>query len=742
MTEPLNRRRTPWILTTLVLASFGCNMNKREDAVQPGALVESNTGIEAKAVDSMVKPPVAKSIPDVQTIHDDQRVDHYSWMKEKESPEVIAHLHAEEAYAEAQMAHTKGLQEEIYEEMLGRIKQTDDSVPYRDGDYFYYSRTEEGKQYRIYCRKRGSLDAAEEVILDVNELAEGQPFMAVGTMQVSPDSTRLAFTTDNNGFREYTLHVKDLTSGRVSTDRALKVKSVAWANDDRLYYTTDDEAKRSYRVYSHELASTFTNDEDDGSARPDELIFQEDDERFGVYVWRSRSERFVFLGSESHTTSEIRCLDLQRAKAGFHLIAEREQDHEYSVEHHGDHFIIRTNDEGINFRVVRAAVSSPGRSNWEELLPHDDKIMRSSVSCFRDHMVVREREGGLPHLRFVHMSTGAIHRMEFPEPVYSVYGATNAEFDTTTFRYTYQSMTTPRTVYDYDMDARTQELLKQTEVLGGYDPNDYESQRISAQAADGTEIPISMVYRKNIKPRGGNPLLLNGYGAYGFGRDASFSSARLSLLDRGAIFAVAHIRGGGEMGKAWHDGGRMFQKMNSFTDFIACADHLVAEGYTSRDKLVIEGGSAGGLLMGAVTNLRPDLCKAVISHVPFVDVINTMLDEELPLTVGEFEEWGNPKIKEQYFAIKEYCPYTNLEAKDYPTILMKTSYNDSQVMYWEPAKYVARLRELRTDDNLLLFKVNMEGGHGGASGRYDRLRDTAFDYSFFLWQTESLPDPR
>lgn len=672
----------------------------------------------------MIKAPKAKKIPVRSELHGDVRIDPYSWMHEKDSPAVLAHLAAENAYADAQMAPTESLQEQLYQEMLGRIQQTDLSVPYRLGEYYYYSRTEEGKQYEIYCRKRGNLEASEEVILDVNQLAEGRAFMSVGDFEVSPNGMLLAFTTDDRGFREYTLHIKNLATGEVLPDRALLVKSVAWAGNAALYYTVDDDAKRSYRVY-HQLLSGSTEDA---------LVFEETDERFSVGVELSRSERFVFMESGSLTTTEVRALDLTRPEGGFRLIALREQDHEYDIDHHGESFIVRTNDRGRNFRVVRAPIATPGREHWEEILPHTNEVMRTSVACFRDHVVVRERAAGLPRVRVVRVADGDSHLISFDEPTFALYGATNAAFDTTLYRFTYSSMTTPSSVYEYDLDARSRVLLKRTPVLGGFEPENYVSERITAISHDGTPVPISLVYHKKTKPHGKNGLLLTGYGSYGIAIDAGFSSARVSLLDRGAIFAIAHVRGGDDLGTPWHDAGKMFNKMNTFHDFIACADHLVATGYTSRERLVIEGGSAGGLLMGVVANLRPNLCHAVISEVPFVDVLNTMLDEDLPLTVGEFEEWGNPKIAEQYWYIRQYCPYTNLKAQDYPTMLVRTSYDDSQVMYWEPAKYVARLRELKTDSHPLIFKINMAGGHGGSSGRYDRLREIAFDYAFFLWQ--------
>jgi oligopeptidase B len=669
------------------------------------------------------QPPVANKVPRVDEIHGDHRVDDYFWMRDKQNPDVARYLEAENAYTDAVMKPTEGLQEALYKEMLARIKETDVNVPYRKGGYFYYSRTEQGKQYPIYCRKRGSLDAPEEVTLDLNRLAEGQKFMALGAYQVSDDGTRLAYSTDTTGFRQYTLFVKELRTQALLPVRVERVGTVAWAADGQtLFYTVEDEqTKRQYRLYRHHLGT-----------EAHDLVYQEKDEAFNIGVGRTRSQKYLILGMGSLTTSEARYLPADDPASEWKEVAPRLPDQEYDVDHHGDRFYIRTNDAGRNFRLVSAPVASPGREHWKEVVPHRPDVMLEGTDFFKDHYVLFEREGGLTHLRVTDLRSGASHRVEFPEPVYSAFAGTNPEFDTTVFRLNYQSLITPSSVFDYEMDKRTRTLMKQTEVLGGYDPTLYQSERLWATAKDGVKVPISIVYKKAFKKDVGGPLYLYGYGSYGFPMPITFSSNRLSLLDRGVAVAIAHVRGGGELGKPWHDDGRMMKKKNTFTDFITCAEHLVAERWTSPSRLVIEGGSAGGLLMGAVTNMRPDLWKAVISKVPFVDVVNTMLDESLPLTVGEFEEWGNPKKKEEYDYIKTYCPYTNLGRKAYPAILVKTSFNDSQVMYWEPAKYVARLRTLKTDSNPLLLKTNMAAGHGGASGRYDFLREVAFDYAFLL----------
>jgi len=674
---------------------------------------------------ALPKPPVARVVPRTSEVHGERRADDYRWLRDKDDPQVREYLEAENVYADAVMQRTQALQERLYREMLGRIQETDQNVPYRKGGFFYYSRTEQGKQYPIYCRKRGSLEAAEEVTLDLNQLAEGKPFLALGVYQPSDDANLLAYATDETGFRQYTLFVKDLRTGGVVERVAERVGSLAWASDDAtLFYTVEDEAtKRQYRLYRHRLGSDAHD-----------LAYEEADEAFNVGVYRSRSLRYIVLASSSLTTSEARFLAAAEPLGEWRLVAPRVAEQEYDVEHHGDFFYVRVNDSGRNFRLVRTPVATPGRESWTEVRPHNASVMLEGVDCFLDHLVLFEREDGLPQLRITDLRTGATHRIGFPEAAYTAAPEANPEFSTRVFRYGYQSLVTPASVFDYDMETRTRTLLKEQPVLGGYDRTQYVTERVFATAADGAKVPLSIVYRKGAARDGSAPTFLSGYGAYGFPLPVTFSSNRISLLDRGVVFALAHVRGGGDLGKAWHDDGRMLRKRNSFTDFIAAAEHLLAERYGSRGRLVVEGGSAGGLLMGAVTNLRPELWKAVVSKVPFVDVVNSMLDETLPLTVGEFEEWGNPKDKAFYDYIKSYCPYSNLERKAYPAMLVKTAFNDSQVMYWEPAKYVARLRRLKTDENPLLLKTNLDAGHGGASGRYDYLREVAFDYAFILWQ--------
>lgn len=680
-------------------------------------------------LDLTPEPPVAEKRPKTTVIHGDTLVDDYAWLREKGSPEVTAYLEAENAYTDAVMKPTAEFQSALYDEMLARIQETDLSVPYRMGGYLYYARTEEGKQYPIYCRTRDAVDADEEVTLDLNALAEGHPFLALGAYAVSDDSHLLAYSTDVTGFREYTLHIKDLRTGELLPDVMEKVGSVSWAADNRtLFYTTEDAAKRPYRVLRHALGS-------DGA---DTLIYEEADALYRAFAYRTRDKQYQFVGSVSSTTSELHFLRSDDPLGALTLISPRDAaaEHEYYADHRNGLFYIRTNRVGAdNFKLVTAPVESPGEANWTEIIPHRPDVMLEDMDLFTRHLVLTEREGGLPRLRVRNLESGDDHAITFPEPTYSAALDTNREFDTTNLRFRYQSLITPLSVFDYDMDTRERVLQKETPVLGPYDRTQYVSEYRHAVAADGTRIPISLVRRKGIAENGDiAPCLLYGYGSYGISIPASFSSGRLSLLDRGFVFAIAHIRGGGELGEAWHDGGKLMEKRNTFTDFIACAEYLVAEKITASDRLAIQGGSAGGLLMGAVTNLRPDLFRVVLSYVPFVDVLNTMLDATLPLTVGEYLEWGNPNEEPAYRYMRSYSPYENLEPRPaYPVTLMRTSLNDSQVMYWEPAKYVARLRTLKTDSqNPLLLKTNMAAGHGGASGRYNALRDTAFDYAFLL----------
>ena len=676
---------------------------------------------------SLPTPPVAKKAPKTTEVNGHKLVDNYYWLRDKKNPQVKAYLEAENKYTDAVMKPTEGLQKKLYGEMLSRIKETDVEVPYKEGGYFYYTRTEAGKQYGIRCRKKGSLDAPEEVLLDVNELAKGQKFMSVGAYDLSDDGNLLAYTTDNTGFRQYTLAVKDLRTGKLLADRAERVGSVVWANDNKtIFYTIEDETtKREYRMYRHAA----------GTSGADKLLYEEKDERFDVFAGKTRSRAFLFMFAASHTTSEARYIPAGEPMAEWKVLEPRKQDVEYYPDHNGDFFYIRTNDAGRNFRLVKAPVTDPGSQNWKEVIPHRSNVMLDDMDFFKNYYVLSERENGLPQLRVAELRSGESRRIEFPEPAYASYSHINREYDTTKYRYGYQSFITPASVFEYDMTDSKSTLLKQKEVPGGYDGTRYQVERIFATASDGVKVPVSVVHLKGAKLDGKGPIYLTGYGSYGVSYDIGFDSDLFSLVDRGVVAAVAHIRGGGEMGKAWHDDGRMMHKKNSFSDFVASAEYLVAQGYGSKERLVIEGRSAGGLLMGAVLNMRPDLFHAALVGVPFVDVMNTMLDETLPLTVGEFEEWGNPKEKPAFDYMMSYSPYDNIEAKTYPNMLVRTSFNDSQVMYWEPAKYVAKMRAVRSDHNKLVLKTNMNpAGHGGASGRYDRLHETAFDYAYFLTQ--------
>ena len=694
--------------------------------IQIGGLVIGSV-LLLTAAGTLPAPPVAKKVPHVTDVNGHKLTDNYFWLRDKPNPEVRAYLEAENAYTDAVMKPTEPFQKKLYAEMLGRIKETDVDVPFKEGDYFYYSRTEAGKQYQIRCRRKGSMDAPEEVILDINELAKGQLFISVAAFEVSPDAGLLAYSYDNTGFRQYTLAVKDLRTGKTLLDHAERVGSVVWANDSQtIFYTQEDAvSKRQYRLYRHTV----------GAADSDPLVYEEKDERFDVSAFKTRSQTYIFMVSGSHTTTEARYISAIDPTAEWKIIEPRKQGVEYYPDHNGDSFYIRTNDTGRNFRLVNAPVTDPGSKNWHEVLPHNPSIMLDDVDFFKNFAVLYQRENGLPQIRVTDLRAGTAKPIAFPEPAYAAYSYINRVYDTTEFRYAYQSPITPSSIFAYDMQKGTSTLLKQKEVPGGYDATKYQVEQIYATASDGVKIPVSVLHLKSAKLDGKGPLYLYGYGSYGASIDAGFNPNIFSMVDRGAVTAVAHIRGGGELGKPWHEAGRMMNKKTTFTDFISSADYLTTHGYGSKDRLVIEGRSAGGLLMGAVLNMRPDLFKAALVGVPFVDVMNTMLDESLPLTVGEFEEWGNPKEKPAFDYMLTYSPYDNIEAKAYPNMLVKTSFNDSQVMYWEPAKYTAKMRATRTDHNTLILKTNLSpAGHGGASGRYDRLKEASFDYAYILTQ--------
>ena len=660
-------------------------------------------------------PPVARKSHTETRLHGTVLTDDYAWLREKENPEVKAYLEAENAYAEADTAALAELRDQLYKEMLSHIKQTDVSVPFRDGDWWYYSRTEEGLQYGIHCRKRGGVggpakDVTEEVVLDGNKLAEGHAFFAIGTTEITDDGRLLAYSRDTTGFRQYTLHIKDLESGETLPGTVERVGSVVWAADNRtLFYTVEDEEqKRQFQLWRHVLGTDHKNDV---------LIYQDDDERFNLGAGRTRDGEFVVMESSSHITTECWAMRANDPTGTFAMISPRVDDQEYSIDHRKGLWFIRTNDKGRNFRLVVAPVDRPGKENWTELIPHRAEVMLEDVDLFAGFFFACEREDGLPKLRLWRFSgdgpeAARAGEISFPEPAYSANPHINRIFDTTTYRYGYQSLVTPSSVFEYDVAGGESTLLKQVEIPGGFDRTLYASERLRATAADGVQVPMSIVYRKDRREAAKNPLYVYGYGSYGYSLPLGFSSSRLSLLDRGVVMAYAHIRGGGDLGETWHDAGKMLVKRNTFTDFVTVVEHLIANGYGDAKRVAIEGGSAGGLLMGAVTNLRPDLFRAVVSHVPFVDVMNTMLDASLPLTVPEYEEWGDPNQEKYFNYMLSYSPYDNLKAASYPAMLVKTSLYDSQVMYWEPAKYVAKLRTLKTDGNPLLLLTNMKAGHG------------------------------
>jgi oligopeptidase B len=698
-------------------------------AVPVESLSESATRVAPEArprhLELLPSAPMARTIARLSTVHGETRVDEYSWLRDREDPETLAYLQAENRYTQAVMRHTEELQEQLYQELRGRIKETDLSVPEQVDDWLYYARTEAGGQYPIYCRRRPASEWDESVLLDQNPLAVGHSYFRLGAFEVSPDHRFLAYSIDTCGSEAYTLYLKDLCTGELLSETLTNTApAVAWANDSQtLFYIVLDDARRPCRLYRHRLAS---NPADDA------LVYYEADESFFLDVGRTRSRQLIQLDINSHSTSEVRFVSADRPEDPFRVLEARRPGVEYNVSHHGDRFFITTNDEAPNFRLVSAPVADPSRANWTPILPHRSAVKLDNTDAFRDHLVVYQRVGGLRQIRILDLNGEGDHLVPFPEPVYSAHPHDNLEFDTTVFRFSYTSLVTPSSVVDYDMASRTWTVRKQTEVLGGYDASCYRSERLFAEAADGAMVPVSLVYRLPFELDGSRPLLLNGYGAYGVTYEPGFSSHALSLLDRGFVVAIGHVRGGEEMGRAWYEGGKLLQKQNSFSDFIAAAEHLIAAGYTSSDGLVISGGSAGGLLMGAVTNLRPDLFRAVLAEVPFVDVVNTMLDASLPLTVIEYDEWGNPADPEFYHYIRSYSPYDNVEAKDYPNILITAGLNDPRVAYWEPAKWTARLRARKTDQNRLLLRTNMGAGHGGASGRYDYLREVAFKWAFVL----------
>jgi len=681
-----------------------------------------------KMATEMPEPPVAEKIPKELTIHGDTRVDDYYWLNERDNPQVIEYLTAENAYKDAVMKHTESFQKKLYDEIIGRIKKTDMSVPSKESGYYYYSRYEEEGEYPIYCRRKGTMEAEEEILLNVNEMAEGHAYYSVAGYSVSSNNNLIAFGVDTVSRRKYTIHFKNLKTGEILPDK-IPVTSgrAAWANDNKtVFYTLkDEETLRSYKIMKRVLGTDPSSDKE---------VFEENDVTFSSYVYKTKSKKYLIIGSGSTLSDEYRFLDADNPDGKFKIIQVREKDLLYDVAHYKDKFYIRTNYKAKNFRLMATPVNRTTKGNWKELIPHRDDVLLQGFEVFKDFLVVNERINGLPNLRIMRWDKKTEHYLDFGEETYSAYISYNPEFDTDVLRYEYSSMTTPNSVFDYNMNTKEKTLLKQQEVVGDFDSNNYHAERLYAPARDGTKVPISLVYRKGLEKNGDNPLLLYGYGSYGSTMNASFSSVRLSLLDRGFVYAIAHIRGGQEMGRYWYEEGKLLKKKNTFTDFIDCAEHLIAEKFTNPDMLFAQGGSAGGLLMGAIVNMRPDLFKGVIAAVPFVDVITTMLDTNIPLTTGEFDEWGDPNKKEYYDYMLSYSPYDNVEAKDYPVMLVTTGLHDSQVQYFEPAKWVAKLRALKTDNNILLLDTDMESGHGGASGRFRRYNRTALQYAFVLDQ--------
>lgn len=673
-----------------------------------------------------MKPPVAKKETKVTKINGYELKDDYFWLRDKKNPEVIKYLEAENAYTEALMKPHKAFADNLYKEMLGRIKQTDLSVPYKFGDFWYYTKTEEGKQYPMFFRSRKQNGDDEQLLLDQNELAKGLKYYAISSFDVSDDGNLLAFSSDNTGYRQYTLQIKDLRTGKILSDKIERVTSVEWANDNKTLFvvTEDNVTKRSDKFWKHIVGS---ND--------NQLVYEEKDELYDIGVERSRDKKMLFLGAHAKTMREYRYLPADQPNGEFKIVLPREKNHEYAVDFYNGEFYITTNKNAENFRVVRAPVSDASEKNWKDFIPHNPAIKIEGVDFFKDYAVVTEHENGLEYLKVMDLKTKrATARIATPESVYTTSLGTNPEFDVPVIRYNYASMITPNSTYEYDFRTRESKLLKQMEIPSGYDKVQYETRRVWAVARDGVKVPVSLVMKKGTKLDGKSPMLLYAYGSYGLSMTPSFSTARLSLVDRGMIYAIAHIRGGSELGEHWRQEGRMFKKLNTFNDFVDSADWLIKNKYTSNDRLVIQGGSAGGLLMGAVVNMRPDLFKAVIAQVPFVDVINTMLDASLPLTTSEYIEWGNPNEKEAFDYMMKYSPYDNVKAQKYPNMLVEISLNDSQVPYWEGAKFAAKLRAMKTDDNTILVKANMGAGHGGSSGRYDRLKEIAFDYAYALSQ--------
>jgi len=670
-------------------------------------------------------PPAAKRIPHDVGAHGNQRPDDYYWLRDRANPDVSAYLQDENEHTRQQMAGSKAVQGELYRELVGRIQETDSSAPQKYGGYNYYSRTEQGKQYAIHCRRKLSPDAVEEILLDENKVAHGHEYFSIGIFRISPDHRLLAWSMDTTGSESYTLYVKNLETGKnIDAEIPNTYYGVEWGNDNKtLFYNVLDKAKRPYKLFRHQLGQPIEDDT---------LVFHEEDDAFFLELSKTKSRRFVLMNLDSNTTSEVRYLEADTPDGDFVTIQPRIRAMEYSVEHNGDLFYIVTNDDARNFKLVKAPIDDPGKHNWINVISHRKNVKIDEIESFEKYLVVCERRNGLKKIRILDLTARRSFYVSFSEPVYTVATAGNPEYKSLNLRFNYTSLVSPESVFEFNLKTKKRKLVKQKEVLGGYDSSLYKSERIYAPAKDGTKVPVSIVYRKGIRKDGKNPLFLYGYGAYGHSVDPYFLSHRLSLLDRGFIYAIAHVRGGGEMGRHWYEQGKLLHKKNSFSDFIACAEHLINRKYTSKGQIAIYGGSAGGLLVGTTVNARPGLFRSVIAHVPFVDVVTTMLDDTLPLTVTEYEEWGNPKTKKNYQYMLSYSPYDNLKPQRYPHMLVTAGLNDPRVPYWEPAKWVAKLRTVKTDNNLLLLKTKMDEGHSGASGRYDYLREVAFEFAFIL----------
>jgi oligopeptidase B len=703
----------------LILFLSGCSTLKKEET------------------NNEVQPPTAEKVPKELVAHGNKRIDNYYWMKltdaqknselkDEQTQKVLNYLNAENDYLKAKLKHTEAFQESLYNEIIGRIKQTDESVPYLDNGYWYYQRYEEGQEYPIYCRKKGSLEAREEIILNVNDLAKGHSYCQVQGLSISENNNLLAYGVDTVSRRRYSIYIKDLTTGKVVDQPVPNTEGyVAWANDNKTFFYTkkDSLTLRSDRIFRHKLYT---------EPAKDPLIFKEDDDTFYTGIYKSKSDKYLIIWSSSTLTDSYQILNANTPDGKFALFTPRERGHEYSIYHFNDRFYIRTNLNAQNFKLMETPDTRTGKENWKEKIGHRQDTLLTGVETFRDYLVLTERAKANSHIRVIEQKTGKKHYIDFGEEAYSSFLSTNMDFNTDWIRYGYSSLTTPSSTYDYNMRTKEKKLMKRQEVVGGYNPEDYQTERLWATASDGTKIPMSIVYKKGIKKDGNNPTLLYGYGSYGSSTDATFASHRLSLINRGFIFAIAHIRGGQEMGRQWYEDGKLFKKKNTFTDFIDAAEFLVEEQYTKPENLYAMGGSAGGLLMGAVVNMRPDLFKGVVAKVPFVDVVTTMLDNSIPLTTGEFDEWGNPNQLESYMYMLEYSPYDQVKAQNYPNMMVTTGLHDSQVQYWEPAKWVAKLREVKTDNNTLLLRTNMETGHGGTTGRFKVYRETAQEYAFLL----------